>query len=157
MPSRFMHSVSELQFCDRDLLPSFMRDPERERRPCGADAAETQRFFGAEDDFGYLLSADSRQDIEDALDEIDENDDSIDDGTGLEELLVGAWAQLDADDDSPEEGPDSDEPTVLVTTSNIEPMHPVEITRARLRRCISRNGGRQPRRIHDDRTTIRRG
>lgn len=83
--SRFFQSVSELQFCDRDLLPSYMRGPERERRPYGEDAAETQRLFAAEDDLEYLVSADSRQD-EDAAD-------------SLAEVLCGAWAELDADDD----------------------------------------------------------
>ncbi len=96
MSKNFMQSTSELCFADRDFLPSYCQAPVR--RPSNRsnpDADEVQRFFGAEDDFGYLLSADSRQDIED---ELDEDDDTIDDDTGLEELLVGAWAELDADE-----------------------------------------------------------
>jgi hypothetical protein len=104
--SRFFESTTELRFCDRDLLPSFMRGPERERRPYGADAAETQRYFAAEDDLEYLVSADSRQD-EDAAD-------------SLAEVLCGAWAELDADGDGLDSDEDCDDDAAVPHHGEIE-------------------------------------
>lgn len=155
--SRYMVSMSELQFADRDFLPDYMRGPERARRPFGADAAETQRFFAAEDDFDFLCSAASRQDEEASVD--------------LDEVLCGTWAELDADDELSDEEEfdfdlcdDEEERLDAVAEWPAErnELRQVRETwdRAYNRRMSIRRGrnqGRQPRRIHDSRATIRRG
>lgn len=142
--SRIMLSVSELQFCDRDFLPDYMR-PESERKPFGADAAETQRFYGAENDFEYLCSTATRQELKGLT-------------VVTEEQLVGGWAELDADelDDAVIDIMSAMDAATIVTTCNIEPMHKIIETADRARRCRSRNGGRKVRRIHDSRETLRR-
>jgi len=188
MSKNFMQSTAELCFADRDFLPSYCRTPERRTSyRSNPDTDEAQRYFGAENDFEYLISAETRQD-EDF--DFDSDDDLFDEAEeGLEEHLVGAWAKLDVDE-SDEDKPLHPVREVMVKEWNQRcrrfftitkfiparpPQEPVDPEDAEVRRHSrvearelsdrfmdrgmrrGRNQGRQPHRIHDSRETIRRG
>jgi hypothetical protein len=93
MSRNFMQSTAELCFADRDFLPSYCRAPERrESYRSNPDTDEAQRYFGAENDFDYLCSAETRQDDEG----FDFGPDDLCDD--VEEAIMGPWAELDADE-----------------------------------------------------------